>query len=117
MKPAQSSRPSALSPNGNGPSEAERLLTADDVAALLQVPKTWVYAEARAGRIPHVTLGRYRRFRCEAIVAWLEERERGPVGPANRGSRREIADGAGDLTDRGVGGSIGGAVRARGSHP
>ena len=40
--------------------------TASDVAALLQVPVSWVYAEARAGRIPHVTLGHYRRFRREA---------------------------------------------------
>lgn len=39
------------------------LLTAEDVAALLRVPKSWVYAETRAGRIPHVVLGpRYRRY-------------------------------------------------------
>jgi excisionase family DNA binding protein len=53
--------------------------TASDVAALLQVPVSWVYAEARAGRIPHVTLGRYRRFRREGIEAWLAAAERGPV--------------------------------------
>ncbi len=56
------------------------LLTADGVAALLAVPTSWVYAEARAGRIPHVTLGRYRRFRPEAITAWIEAAERGPRG-------------------------------------
>jgi len=60
--------------------ERGALLTAEDVAVLLQVPKSWVYAEARAGRIPHVTLGRYRRFRREAIEAWLASAERGPVG-------------------------------------
>jgi excisionase family DNA binding protein len=54
------------------------LLRAEDVAALLSVPTSWVYAEARAGRIPHVTLGRYRRFREEAIVEWVAAAERGP---------------------------------------
>ena len=54
------------------------LLTAEQVAELLSVPTTWVYAEARAGRIPHVTLGRYRRFREEAIVEWVAAAERGP---------------------------------------
>jgi excisionase family DNA binding protein len=53
-----------------------RLLTAAEVAAMLGVPKTWVYEQSRAGRIPTVPLGRYRRFRPEAIEAWVEELER-----------------------------------------
>jgi excisionase family DNA binding protein len=52
-----------------------RLLTADEVAERLGVTKDWVWAQARAGRIPHVRLGRYRRFREEAIDAWLRELE------------------------------------------
>lgn len=56
------------------------LLTAEQVAERLSVPTSWVYAEARAGRIPHVTLGRYRRFRPEAIDEWLAAAERGPRG-------------------------------------
>ena len=49
--------------------------------------KDWVWAQARAGRIPHVQLGRYRRFREEALDAWLDELElrsvdqRGSGGP------------------------------------
>jgi excisionase family DNA binding protein len=57
---------------------AERLLTASDVAGLLQVPKSWVYAEARAGRIPHIRVGRYRRFHPESIDDWVRGREVGP---------------------------------------
>jgi excisionase family DNA binding protein len=53
-----------------------RLLTAAEVASMLGVPRTWVYDQARAGRIPTVPLGRYRRFRVEAIEAWVEELER-----------------------------------------
>jgi excisionase family DNA binding protein len=59
----------------------ERLLTAEQVAALLGVKRGWVYAQARADRIPHVRLGRYTRFRVESIEAWAAERERGPVPP------------------------------------
>ena len=46
-----------------------RLLRAADVADLLGVPKSWVYEQSRHGRIPTVALGRYRRFRQEAIEA------------------------------------------------
>jgi len=52
-----------------------RLLTVDEVAERLGVTKDWVWAQARAGRIPHVRLGRYRRFREEAIDAWLLQLE------------------------------------------
>ena len=51
------------------------LLTVDDVAQRLGVTKDWVWAQARAGRIPHVRLGRYRRFREEAIEEWLASLE------------------------------------------
>lgn len=52
------------------------LLTAGDVAALLGVPKSWVYAQSREGRLPTVRLGRYYRYRRAAIAAWLLEQER-----------------------------------------
>jgi excisionase family DNA binding protein len=55
------------------------LLDAQAVAALLGVPPSWVYAETRAGRLPHVRVGRYRRFRRAAIESWVEDHERGPV--------------------------------------
>jgi excisionase family DNA binding protein len=55
-----------------------RLLTASEVARLLPVPTSWVYAQSRAGRIPTVTCGRYRRYRRAAVEAWLAELERAP---------------------------------------
>jgi len=51
------------------------LLTVQQVAERLGVSKDWVWAQARAGLIPHVQLGRYRRFREEALDQWLRERE------------------------------------------
>jgi len=63
----------------------ERLLTADELAERLGMKTEWVWAQARAGRIPHVRLGRYRRFRESAVDAWLRELETG--GPATPQSR------------------------------
>lgn len=58
-----------------------RLLTVEEVADRLGVTKDWVWAQARAGRIPHVRLGRYRRFREEAIEAWLQQLEQSSLKP------------------------------------
>jgi excisionase family DNA binding protein len=49
---------------------AKRLLTADDLAERWQVSKAQVYRLARCGRIPTVPIGRYYRFRPEAIETW-----------------------------------------------
>lgn len=54
---------------------SDRLLTAPEVAEILGVPCSWVYEQSRNGRIPTVTLGRYRRYRRAAIEAWLEQLE------------------------------------------
>jgi excisionase family DNA binding protein len=56
------------------------LLTADEVAAMLQVTKAWVYAQTRARRIPHVPLGRYVRYRRSAVLQWISELERSSSG-------------------------------------
>jgi excisionase family DNA binding protein len=53
-----------------------KLLTAEEVADQLGVGVKWVWAQARAGTIPHVKLGRYRRFRPEAIERWIADLER-----------------------------------------
>lgn len=66
----------------------DRLLTADDVAAITGMTKSWVYAEVRAGRIPHVKLGRYYRFREPSIAAWLEEIESGRIHDHAPGRRQ-----------------------------
>ena len=53
----------------------ERLLTAQEVAALLAVPVSWVREHTRSGALPHVALGRYRRYRESTLAAWIEEQE------------------------------------------
>ena len=78
MSAPPSPRPGGLAPEGrtsnaNG-ADPDRLLTAEDVAALLQVPKTWVYAQSRDGDLPTVRLGRYYRYRRPDVLAWVEGR-------------------------------------------
>ena len=58
---------------------SSRLLTAEQVAQMLGVRRDWVYAQSRAGCIPTVTLGRYRRYRMEAIEDWIDALERASV--------------------------------------
>ncbi|MCB0865092.1 MAG: helix-turn-helix domain-containing protein [Solirubrobacterales bacterium] len=59
---------------------SSRLLTAEEVADMLQVPKTWVYRAAREGDLPSVCCGRYRRFSEQDVERWIQE-HRGVSGP------------------------------------
>jgi excisionase family DNA binding protein len=59
------------------------LLDAEAVAQMVGMSKDWIYAEARADRIPHVKLGRYTRFRREAIEDWIRHQERGKIAPTS----------------------------------
>jgi excisionase family DNA binding protein len=68
-------RASLAAPNGERPNA---LLDAAAAAELLAVPKSWVLAEARADRIPHVRLGKYVRFEAAELEAWWQSRRRGP---------------------------------------
>src|SRR5262249_37667990 len=48
------------------------LLTADEVAQILRVPKSWVYSHL--SELPVIRLGRYVRFRRSEIDGYLEQR-------------------------------------------
>lgn len=50
---------------------AESLWTAAEVARYLGTTSDWVYRQSREGAIPTICLGRYRRYRREAIDQWL----------------------------------------------
>jgi len=50
---------------------SDRLLTAAEVAELLAVPVSWVRESTRSGAMPHLELGRYRRYSLPDIEAWL----------------------------------------------
>lgn len=59
------------------PQHPQQLLTPDEVAALLGVPRLFVIRASRAGRIPSVKLGKAYRYRPTTIEAWLREQETG----------------------------------------
>jgi excisionase family DNA binding protein len=51
--------------NPDSQQQLDELLTVDEVAFLLKVPKTWIYEHTRkrvGQRLPHVKLGKYLRF-------------------------------------------------------
>jgi len=52
-----------------------RLLTPDDVALRLGVPRLTVIRATRTGRIPAIKFGRVYRYRAETIDRWLMEQE------------------------------------------
>lgn len=51
---------------------------------MIGMTKDWVYAQTRAGRIPHVQLGRYYRYRAESIEDWIRGIEDRPRTPPTR---------------------------------
>lgn len=57
------------------------LLTAEEVASLLRVTPAWVYAQTRKRQIPHLRLGRYVRYRREALENWIERVESSSSAP------------------------------------
>ena len=74
MRGAVEELPAVVAPSP----EADRLVDAAVAGELLGVPASWVLAQARAGRIPHVRLGRYVRFEPQELRAWWRGRRRGP---------------------------------------
>lgn len=49
----------------------DTLLTVEDVAARLQVPKSWVYLRSEAGDLPSLKVGRYLRFAPADVERWI----------------------------------------------
>jgi excisionase family DNA binding protein len=58
-------------------SEEFRLFTPDEVCALLQVKKSWLYDSVEAGAIEVVKLGRQLRFRRAGLERYLAAQARG----------------------------------------
>ncbi len=55
---------------------SQSFLTVQEVAELLRVPVTWVYARTRkraANRIPGYRLGKYWRFQESEVLAWVQQ--------------------------------------------
>ena len=78
MRHLDSPHPSRIQPDRppqTGTNGRRELLTAEEVADMLGMGVDWIWAQTRAGRIPSISLGRYRRYRREAIEEWLRDLE------------------------------------------
>lgn len=62
---------------------SDRLLDAGEIAAMLKMPVSWVRA-SRAGQLPTVELGRYRRYSREDVLEWVEAQKTGGGARASR---------------------------------
>jgi excisionase family DNA binding protein len=49
------------------------VMTVDEIAAYLRIPRASVYKLAQKGRIPGQKVGRHWRFRRETIDQWLSK--------------------------------------------
>lgn len=50
-------------------------LTIDELAALMRVPKFWIYMRTRKGQegIPHLKFGRHLRFKKEEVIDFFKD--------------------------------------------
>ena len=55
------------------------LLSVDELAESLKVPKSWVYSRSREkgpDAIPRIRVGKYLRFELSQVMEWLKERNK-----------------------------------------
>ena len=50
-----------------------KLLDSQQVAAILNVPISWVYSAAERGELPSLKIGKYRRFHRDELDEWLDK--------------------------------------------
>ena len=55
---------------------SRNLLSVDELAESLNVPKSWVYSRSREtgpSAMPKIKVGKYVRFELDRVLAWLKE--------------------------------------------
>ena len=57
--------------------EPDSIMTIEEAADYLKIPKSTVYKLAQEGRIPCQKVGRHWRFRKDTIDKWLDESSEG----------------------------------------
>ena len=62
--------------------ELEELLTPEQVAKMLHMAKSTVYAMAHRGLLPAIKIGRSIRIRPKALAKYLDQQEKRPYGMA-----------------------------------
>ena len=63
----------SLHANSNGIADDQILITVDELAEILRVPKSWIYSHQ--DQLPTVRLGRYVRFKRSEIESFLDQQK------------------------------------------
>jgi excisionase family DNA binding protein len=66
-----------MAPTATAINATEPLLDANELAAALQLPATWVEQAAREQRIPSLEFGRWRRFKRSEVEAHVRSAREG----------------------------------------
>lgn len=56
----------------------QNLITVDELAEKLRVPKSWIYSQTRQtdpDSIPRIRCGKYIRFYENEVIAWLKRKQ------------------------------------------
>jgi len=56
-------------------SKTNHFLTVSEAAALLQVPRSWVYRKTSERKIPHRKIGKHVRFSEGDLLDWLDSKK------------------------------------------
>jgi excisionase family DNA binding protein len=67
--------------------EAGDFWTVEEVAAYLRLPQSTVYKLAQDKILPGFKVGKHWRFRREAILKWIDERENKTSSPTSGNSK------------------------------
>ena len=66
-------------------------LTIDEAAALIRVPKSWLYERTRTNTVPHIKLGKYLRFDQKEFLTWARQFRRDGQGRRAHAARSAVA--------------------------
>lgn len=69
---------------------ADHLVDAHAIAERLSVPVSWVREATRAGQLPAVAIGKYRRYDLDDVMRWVAEQKTGG-GPRQSRRHRPVA--------------------------
>ena len=55
----------------------QKLIGVNELAEILDVPKSWIYSRSREtgpGSIPRIMVGKYVKFQLDDVMAWLKKK-------------------------------------------
>jgi len=52
---------------------SQKLIGVNELAEILGVPPSWVYARSRTDSIPMIRVGKYIKFDLDEVMVWLKK--------------------------------------------